>query len=98
MRQIVNLGGISLQNRRKKLVFWRIDRRLRQRDVASELGITTVHYSNLERGLSNPSYEILVKFRDTFNVKDVLDLFDKEQDQNGDNDTTRNIIEEQILD
>ena len=65
-------------HRRKKLIFWRIEQRLKQKDICERLGITLAHYSNLERGLSNPSYELLIRFRDEFKVKDVLELFEKE--------------------
>ena len=64
--------------RRKKLIFWRIEHRLRQKEVCEKLGITVSHYSNLERGISDPSYELLAKFREVFGVIDVLDLFEKE--------------------
>ena len=82
-----------MRNRRKKLVFWRIEHRLRQRDMCEMLGITTAHYSNIERGLSNPSYELLVKFRKIFNVIDVIDLFEKEKEefQNGNSNTSGDI-------
>jgi len=64
-------------HRRKKLVFWRIERRMRQRDLCERLGITTAHYSNIERGISDPSYVLLMKFRELYDG-DVLDLFEKE--------------------
>ena len=64
--------------RRKNLVFWRIEQRLRQKDIYEKLGITPSHYSNLERGISDPSYELLTKFREVFKVNDVLELFEKE--------------------
>lgn len=82
--------------RRKKLIFWRIEKRMKQKDIANELGITLAHYSNLERGISNPSYELLVKFRDTYKVKDVMDLFEKEEEDfyNGDENTSGDIGEE----
>lgn len=64
--------------RRKKLIFWRIEQRLKQKDICEKLDITLPHYSNLERGISNPSYELLVRFRDTYKIKDVLELFEKE--------------------
>lgn len=66
-------------HRRKKLIFWRIEKRLKQKDMCEKLEITPAHYSNLERGLSDPSYELLVKFREIFKVNDVMDLFEKEQ-------------------
>lgn len=66
--------------RRKKLIFWRIEQRLRQKEIAEKLGITLAHYSNLERGISNPSYELLTNFKETFKIKDVIELFEKEND------------------
>lgn len=67
-------------HRRKKLVFWRIGQRLKQKDLCDALEITTAHYSNLERGLSDPSYNLLMKFRELYSVPDVLDLFEKEKE------------------
>ena len=83
----------SLQ-RRKKLIFWRIEQRLKQKDIAEKLGVTLAHYSNLERGTTNPSYELLVKFNDMFKVKDILDLFEREEIQNGNKDTSCDFGEE----
>lgn len=77
--------------RRKKLIFWRIDRRLRQHDIADKLQVTVAHWSNLERGISNPSYELLTKFKETFKVNDVMDLFEQEEEVNGNIDTSRHI-------
>ena len=65
-------------HRRKKLVFWRIENHFKQKDICEKLNITTAHYSNLERGISDPSYELLLRFREMFEVEDVLGLFDKE--------------------
>ena len=48
--------------------------------MCEKLDITTAHYSNLERGISDPSYDLLVRFKKTFNVSDVLDLFEKEEE------------------
>lgn len=66
-------------HRRKKLVFWRIEQRLKQKDLCEGLGITTAHYSNLERGISDPSYDLLMRFKELYKVDDVLDLFEKEK-------------------
>lgn len=51
---------------------------MKQKDVYEALGITPAHYSNLERGLSDPSFELLIRFRDIFKINDVLELFEKE--------------------
>ena len=64
--------------RRKRLIFWRIEKRLKQKDIAEKLGVTNGHYSSIEKGITNPSYEILVRFKDEFKVPDVLTLFEKE--------------------
>lgn len=69
-------------HRRKKLIFWIIEKRLKQKEIADQLGVTNGHYSSIEKGITNPSYEMLVRFQETFNVKDVLSLFEKEN-QNG---------------
>lgn len=65
--------------RRRKLILWRFETNMTQREIAKMIGITSSHYSNIERGIVDPSYEVLMKFRDTFIVKDVLDLFEKEE-------------------
>lgn len=67
-------------HRRKKLIFWRIEQRLKQKEIAQKLGVTLAHYSNLERGITNPSYELLLKFKKEFKVKDIIDLFEKESE------------------
>lgn len=67
-------------HRRKKLVFWRIERRLKQRELCEQLGITSAHYSNLERGISDPSYDLLMRFKKVYQVDDVLTLFEKENE------------------
>lgn len=46
--------------------------------MCEKLEITPAHYSNLERGISDPSYELLVKFRELFKIDDVITLFEKE--------------------
>lgn len=68
--------------RRKKLIFWRIEKRLRQKDIAEKLGITNGHYSSIEKGINNPSYDMLARFQNVFKVSDVISLFEKEG-QNG---------------
>ena len=50
---------------------------MKQKDICERLDITSAHYSNIERGISDPSYELLMKFRDLFKVNDVLGLFEK---------------------
>ncbi|MBR5297227.1 MAG: helix-turn-helix transcriptional regulator [Parabacteroides sp.] len=67
--------------RRKRLIFWRIERRLKQKDIAEQLGITPAHYSNIERGITDPSYELLTRFTRVFNDEEnVIYLFEKGED------------------
>lgn len=66
--------------RRKKLIFWRIEQRLKQKEIAERLGITLAHYSNLERGMTNPSYELLEKFKHIFKIRNVMELFEREEE------------------
>lgn len=65
-------------HRRKNLIFWRIEKRLKQKDVCEALGISVAHYSNLERGLSDPSYDLLIRFKEVYRINDILELFEKE--------------------
>lgn len=67
---------------------------MKQKDVYEKLGITSAHYSNLERGVSDPSYELLRKFRQIFKPGNVMELFEKEDWDYGNSNTTRTISEE----
>lgn len=70
-------------HRRKNLIFWRIEKRLKQTEVADKLGVTNTHYSNIERGVTDPSFDLLAKFKRVFKTVDVITLFEKENDTNG---------------
>lgn len=65
--------------KRKKLIFWRIDNNLKQVEIAKKLGITSGHLSNIERGAVNPSYELMSRFERVFNVDNVSELFGRER-------------------
>lgn len=65
---------VSLR-KRKNLIFWRIENGLKQVDVYKKLGISSGYYSNLEKGRVNPSFPLLVKFNEIFEVDDIIDLF-----------------------
>jgi transcriptional regulator with XRE-family HTH domain len=41
---------------------------LTQRAAAEKLGVSVVHLCNIENGKSNPSPDLLIKFRDVFGV------------------------------
>lgn len=66
--------------RRKKLKMWRVSHDFTQRDVAKILNIATSHYSLIEQGINNPSYELLIRFEKYFKTENTLDLFEKEKD------------------
>lgn len=61
--------------KRKNLIFWRIENGLKQVDIIKKLGISSGYYSNLERGRVDPSFSLLVKFKETFEVGDIIELF-----------------------
>lgn len=61
--------------KRKNLIFWRIENGLKQVDIYKRLGISSGYYSNLEKGRVNPSFPLLVKFKEIFEVDDILELF-----------------------
>ena len=87
-------------HKRKKLIFWRIEKGLKQVDVARKLGISNGYYSNLENGRATPSYSLLMKFKDTFEINYIMELFklDEGDDTYGNGNTSRDIDEKQILD
>lgn len=65
--------------RRKKLKMWRVSQDLTQKEVAKALDIAPSHYSLIEQGINNPSYELLVKFEDVLKTENTLRLFEKEK-------------------
>lgn len=52
----------------KKLKLLRVARGLHQADVASMLGVTQPHYSNIERGLRQLSLRLLVRLCEALGV------------------------------
>ena len=58
---------------------FRIDLHLMSKEMAEMTGISKAHYSNIENGRKNPTYEYLELFEEIFNVdvKDVWWLFKK---------------------
>lgn len=65
-----------LIRRRTKLIFWRIENGWKQVDIIKRLGITSGYYSNIEKARVDPSFKLLVKFKDIFEIDDVMDLFE----------------------
>lgn len=64
---------------RKNLKKFRIDLNLKAKEVAEKTKISGSHYSNIENGSKDPSYDYMVLFAETFNIdeKDVWLLFKK---------------------
>lgn len=85
-----------LIRRRTKLIFWRIENGWKQVDIIKRLGITSGYYSNIEKARVDPSFKLLVKFKDIFEVDDVMDLFEISERKiaHGDNDTSGNFSKE----
>lgn len=65
--------------RRINLKKFRIGLDLKSKEMAEATSISKEHYSNIELGKSDPSYEYIENFEKTFNVdvKDVWWLFKK---------------------
>ncbi len=62
---------------RLELLKFRKTQGLTQTQFAKILGITATHYSRIETGQSNPSFEIMEKLKINFKVEDVFGLFEK---------------------
>jgi transcriptional regulator with XRE-family HTH domain len=85
-----------LIRRRTKLIFWRIENGLKQVDIIRRLGITSGYYSNIEKARVDPSFKLLVKFKDIFEIDDVIDLFEISEREvaYGNDDTSGNFSKE----
>ena len=62
---------------RLELLKFRKSQRLTQKEMADKLGISVMHYSRIETGNSNPSYELLERAKVIFQVEDIFKLFEK---------------------
>lgn len=85
-----------LIRRRTNLIFWRIENGLKQVDIIKKLGITSGYYSNIEKARVDPSYRLMVKFKDIFEIEDVMELFKITEREigYGNDDTSRDIDKE----
>ena len=63
--------------KRKNLIKFRIDLGLKSKEVADKLGITRTKYSNIENGKVEPSMELLYKFKEVFDIDDILEVMKK---------------------
>ena len=68
------MGRINLKK-------FRIGLGLKSKEFAEKTNISKEHYSNIELGKSNPSYEYIETFEKVFNVdeKEVWGLFKKSE-------------------
>ena len=62
------MARLSLLTFRKRLGFT-------QKQMAERLGITSTHYSRIETGDANPSYEVLSRFKEAFGIDNVFEMF-----------------------
>ena len=52
--------------------------KLSQENMASKLGISRPHYSDIENGKVTPSIDFAYKIQEVFGVDDVMELLKKE--------------------
>ena len=62
--------------KRKKLKMWRIDNDLTQEQLANSLDVTVAYINQIELGKVKPSNKLLYKFKEVYNIVDVLGLFE----------------------
>ena len=63
---------------RYNLMNFRRKKRLSQEKMASLLGISRPHYSDIENGKTSPSIDFAYKVKEVFNIDDVMELLKKE--------------------
>lgn len=63
---------------RINLMVFRKKKRLSQEKMASLLGISRPHYSDIENGKVSPSINFAYKIQEVFGVDDVMELLKKE--------------------
>lgn len=61
----------NLMNFRKK-------KKLSQKVMASKLGVSRPHYSDIENGKVSPSIDFAFKLQETFDIDDVMELLKKD--------------------
>lgn len=65
--------------KRGNLKAFREERHLSQKQMADKLHISKSHYVNIERGVFDPSYELLKIFSEQFNCNDTWRIFKPEE-------------------
>lgn len=63
--------------RRLNLKFFRQKLDLTQEEMAEKLDLAKSTYVNIELGVTNPSFGVLEKFAEVFEVDDVWEIFKK---------------------
>lgn len=63
---------------RKYLKKYRVDLGLKSKEMAEKLGIHSVTYSLIERGQQDPSFKLMRKFDEMFEVENLWELFKNE--------------------
>ena len=56
---------------------FRIDHDLTQEQLGNTLGVSTGYINQIELGKQNPSYKLLIKFKEIFKNEDVMKVFEK---------------------
>ena len=60
---------------RIELKCFRIKNNLTQKEMAKKLNICRAQYIRIEKGLASPTYRVLEKFAEVFEVDNVFELF-----------------------
>lgn len=63
--------------KRLNLKFFRQRLGLKQEEMAEKLDLAKSTYVNIELGVTNPSFGVLEKFAEVFEVEDVWEIFKK---------------------
>ena len=68
--------------KRKNLLKLRIELGLKSQEMATELGVGRVHYSNIENGKNDPTFGFMEKLEELctkrgYAVEDIWELFKK---------------------
>ena len=64
--------------KRKRLMKWVIENNLKHSEIAEKLGVSKPHWSAIINGKNNPSFALIERFKEVFQVENALELFEKE--------------------
>lgn len=54
---------------------FRKSKKLNQKEMAKEIGVSTSYYYKIESGYQNPSYDFLVKLKERFSEVNINEMF-----------------------